>query len=273
VDYTKKIAKEMKVVGLMNMQYAIADNKVYVLEANPRASRTVPLVSKVCNISMARIATKIIMAVNSGEKYDMSSLVNKKFSHYGVKEAVLPFNMFPEVDPVLGPEMRSTGEVLGMADSFELAFFKAQEATQTSLPSSGTVLISVNNNDKGDALEVAKAFVNIGFKIKATKGTCNFLRDNGVVCEEIKKLYEGRPNIVDSISNKELNLIINTPQSKTSEFDDSYIRKIAIKNKVPYITTMTAALASAKGIAAYIQNDLQESKKKSLQQYHADITQ
>ncbi len=271
VDYTQRIAKEMKVVGLMNMQYAIADDKVYVLEANPRASRTVPLVSKVCNIPMARIATEIIMAVHAGKKFDMSRLVHKKIPHFGVKEAVLPFNMFPEVDPVLGPEMRSTGEVLGMADTFELAYFKAEEATQSPLPTSGTVLISVNDSDKADALEVAKAFVNSGFSLKATKGTCAYLQENGVTCEEIKKLHEGRPNIADSISNKELNLIINTPQSKASAFDDSYIRKLAIKNKVPYITTMTAALASVKGIAAYIRNGLVEPEKKSLQEYHASI--
>jgi len=271
VDYTKKIAKEMNVVGLMNMQYAIENDRVYVLEANPRASRTVPLVSKVCNIPMARIATEIIMADFAGKKYPISSLVNKKIPHYGVKEAVLPFNMFPEVDPVLGPEMRSTGEVLGMADSFELAYYKAQEATQTSLPSSGTVLISVNDSDKSDALEVARKFLKIGFKIRATEGTCKFLKDNGIDCEHIKKIFEGRPNIADCIANKELNLIINTPMTKLSEFDDSYIRKISIKHKVPYITTMTAALASAKGIAAYIENSLLEPRKKSLQEYHADI--
>ena len=271
VDYTKKIAKEMKVVGLMNMQYAIEGDKVYVLEANPRASRTVPLVSKVCNIQMAGIATEIIMGAASGQPYDMSRLVNRKIPHYGVKEAVLPFNMFPEVDPILGPEMRSTGEVLGMADSFELAYVKAEEATAMPLPDRGTVLISVNDNDKAEALKSAKVFMASGFKIKATKGTCAYLQKNGVTCEEIKKIYEGRPNISDSISNKEIKLIINTPSTKISEFDDSYIRKIAIKHKVPYITTMTAALASAKGIAAYIKNDLTEPAKKSLQEYHKDI--
>lgn len=271
VDYTKRIAKEMKVVGLMNMQYAIADNKVYVLEANPRASRTVPLVSKVCNIQMARIATKIIMADYMGEKYSISGLVNKKISYYGVKEAVLPFNMFPEVDPVLGPEMRSTGEVLGMADSFELAYYKSQEAAQTTLPSSGTVLISVNDADKPDALKAAKEFAKIGFRIKATKGTFRFLRENGVNCELIKKVFEGSTDIADGIANKEINLIINTPLTKLSEFDDSYIRKIAIKHNVPYITAMTAALASAKGIAAYIENGFSETEKKSLQEYHSII--
>jgi len=273
VDYTGRIAKEMNVIGLMNMQYAIADNKVYVLEANPRASRTVPLVSKVCNIQMARIATRIIMADCLGEKYSLEGLVNKKIPHYGVKEAVLPFNMFPEVDPVLGPEMRSTGEVLGISDSFELAYYKAQEATQELLPSSGTVLISVNDADKPDVLEAAREFSRIGFKIVATEGTCKFLQGNGISCEKVNKVYEGRPNIADSMENDEINLIINTPQTRLSEFDDSYIRKIAIKRKVPYITTMTAALASAKGIAAYIKNGFSGKKIKSLQEYHRDIVE
>jgi len=273
VDYTGRIAKEMNVIGLMNMQYAIADNKVYVLEANPRASRTVPLVSKVCNIQMARIATRIIMADCLGEKYSLEGLINKKIPHYGVKEAVLPFNMFPEVDPVLGPEMRSTGEVLGISDSFELAYYKAQEATQELLPSSGTVLISVNDADKPDVLEAAREFSRIGFKIVATEGTCKFLQGNGISCEKVNKVYEGRPNIADSMENDEINLIINTPQTRLSEFDDSYIRKIAIKRKVPYITTMTAALASAKGIAAYIKNGFSGKKIKSLQEYHRDIVE
>ena len=271
IDYTKKIAKEMKVIGLMNMQYAIENDKVYVLEANPRASRTVPLVSKVCNIKMAKIATEIMMAVNSGGKYDMTQLVHGKIPYYGVKEAVLPFNMFPDVDPLLGPEMRSTGEVLGLANSFELAYFKAEEATQSPLPTAGTVLISITDANKPSALEAAKEFINIGFKIKATKGTFAFFNKNGVESEEIKKVSEGRPNIVDSISNKEINLIINTPESKLSEFDDSYIRKIAIKNKIPYITTMAAALASAKGISAYLNNHPAKVEQKSLQEYHDSI--
>jgi carbamoyl-phosphate synthase large subunit len=273
VEYTKKIAKELNVIGLMNMQYAISNDRVYVLEANPRASRTVPLVSKVCNISMARIATEIMMAINAGEKSSVSSLVSKTIPHFGVKEAVFPFNMFPEVDPILGPEMRSTGEVLGIADSFGLAYYKAQEATQSCLPISGTVLISVNDQDKAAALETAQEFAKIGFIIKATGGTHRFLQENGIKSEEIKKLFEGRPNIVDGITNKEINLVINTPLGKRSQFDDSYIRKTAIKYKVPYITTMAAALASAKGIAAYKENNLPEAKLKSLQEYHADITE
>lgn len=265
-DYTRKIALEMKVVGLMNIQYAIENGRVYVLEANPRASRTVPLVSKICNTYMAKIATEIIMAVSSNKTYPLEKLAKKSIEYYGVKEAVLPFNMFPEVDPVLGPEMRSTGEVLGMADSFELAFIKAQESINLPIPTSGTVLISVNDSDKAEALEVAKVFLKAGFKIRATKGTCRYFQENSIACEEIKKIYEGRPNIADSISNREINLIINTPKTRISEFDDSYIRKFAIKSRLPYITTMTAALISARGILAYIENNLEIPGLRSLQE-------
>ncbi|MDD2619859.1 MAG: carbamoyl-phosphate synthase large subunit [Syntrophomonadaceae bacterium] len=272
-EYTRRIAKELNVIGLMNMQYAIADDRVFVLEANPRASRTVPLVSKVCNISMARIATEIMMAKNSGQAFSVANLNPRKIPHFGVKEAVFPFNMFQEVDPVLGPEMRSTGEVLGIADSFGLAYYKAQEATQSCLPLSGTVLFSVNDQDKPAALETAREFAKMGFKIKATGGTHKFLQENGIACEEIKKVFEGRPNIVDGITNKEINLVINTPFGRQSQHDDSYIRKTAIKYKVPYITTMAAALASAKGIAAYKEDNHPEAKLKSLQEYHADISE
>ena len=271
VEYTQKIAKELNVIGLMNMQYAIADDMVYVLEANPRASRTVPLVSKVCNISMARIATELVMAAQAGRKSTLSSLKHQKFSHFGVKESVFPFNMFPEVDPLLGPEMRSTGEVLGLADSFEMAYLKAQEAAQATLPMSGTVLISVNDPDKAEALKVARLFAETGFKIKATEGTCRFFQANGIAAELIKKQHEGRPNIVDGITNKEIQLVINTAAGKLSQFDDSYIRKAAIRSKIPYITTMTAALASAHGIAAFNKNGDLGSAVKSLQEYHAGI--
>ncbi|HOV25477.1 MAG TPA: carbamoyl-phosphate synthase large subunit [Pseudobacteroides sp.] len=270
-NYTAKIAKQLKVVGLMNIQYAIADDRVYVLEANPRASRTVPLVSKICDISMAHIATEVVMSSVTGNKSIISQLKNKDIKHFGVKEAVFPFSMFQEVDPVLGPEMRSTGEVLGIANSFGLAFFKAQEATQTSLPTSGTVFISVADRDKPAMLEVAKMFVELDFKIKATEGTHKYLTQNGIKSELIKKLHEGRPNITDAIKNNEIQLVVNTPIGKQSQHDDSYIRKAAIKYKIPYITTLTAALASAKGIKAYKETHLIEDKVKSLQNYHADI--
>jgi carbamoyl-phosphate synthase large subunit len=263
-DYTRKIAVAFKVVGLMNIQYAIAGDVVYILEANPRASRTVPLVSKVCNISMARLATQIML----GKKLADLNLKKRAIPHFGVKEAVFPFNMFQEVDPLLGPEMRSTGEVLGLADSFGLAFYKAQEAAQQVLPNEGTVLITVNPNDQGGIIEVAREFRNLGFRIKATNGTHRFLGEHGVEAEPILKMHEGRPNIVDGIKNEEIQLVINTPSGKLSKHDDSYIRKAAIKYKVPYITTIAAAIAAAKGITAFRKG---HGRVKSLQSYHADI--
>ncbi|MFB0524627.1 MAG: ATP-grasp domain-containing protein, partial [Phycisphaerae bacterium] len=264
-EYNRKIAIEFNVVGLMNIQYAIANDVVYILEANPRASRTVPLVSKVCNIPMVRIATQLML----GKRLSDMKLKKLSIPHFGVKEAVFPFNMFHEVDPLLGPEMRSTGEVLGMADSFGLAFYKAQEATQLQLPSDGTVLITVSDKDKSSVLGVAKQFQNLGFKIKATEGTHLFLSKNGVESESILKMHESRPNVVDSIKNGEIQLIINTPTGKQSKYDDSYIRKAAIKYKIPYITTAAAAAAAAKGIEAF---QKKQSEVKSLQEYHADIS-
>ena len=263
-NYTKKIATDLNVVGLMNIQYAIANNVVYVLEANPRASRTVPLVSKVCNVSMARVATQLML----GKKLNELDIKQRKIPYYGVKEAVFPFNMFPEVDPILGPEMRSTGEVLGIADSFGLAFFKAEEAAQQLLPNNGTVLITVSEKDRPAVFEVAKQFMELGFKIKATRGTRKFLSAHGIKSDLILKMQEGRPNIVDAIMNGEIQLTINTPSGKLSQYDDSYIRKAAIKYKVPYITTLAAAAAAAKGIAAYRKG---KPGVKSLQSYHADI--
>jgi carbamoyl-phosphate synthase large subunit len=263
-EYTRKIAIEFKVVGLMNIQYAICKDMVYILEANPRASRTVPLVSKVCSIPMARIATQIML----GKKFSDLNLGPRSIPHFGVKEAVFPFNMFPEVDPVLGPEMRSTGEVLGLADSFGLAFYKAEEGAQQLLPAKGAVLITVNDKDKGGALEVAREFTRLGFKIKATEGTHRFLSQQGIESEFILKMHEGRPNIVDGIKNGEIQLVINTPVGRLSIYEDSYIRKAAIKYKIPYITTTAAAIAAAKGIAAFQKG---HGRAKSLQSYHADI--
>jgi len=263
-EYTRKIAIELNIIGLMNIQYAIADDTVYILEANPRASRTVPIVSKVCNIQMARIATQIM----TGKKLSDFGLVHKKFSHYGVKESVFPFNMFPEVDPILGPEMRSTGEVLGLADSFGLSFFKSQEAIQQPLPLEGNVLITVVDRDKPGILEPARLIKELGFKILATNGTHDFLKDNGIDSEPIRKIGHGRPNIVDEIKNEGIQIVINTPSGRTSQEDDSYIRKAAINYKVPYITTTAAALAAAKGINARRKG---AAHVKSLQEYHADI--
>ncbi|MFO7901828.1 MAG: carbamoyl-phosphate synthase large subunit [Pirellulaceae bacterium] len=263
-QYNRKIAMELNVVGLMNVQYAIHNDTVYILEANPRASRTVPLVSKVCNIPMARIAMRIMM----GRKLSEFNLTRKTFSHYGVKEAVFPFNMYHEVDPLLGPEMRSTGEVLGMADSFGLAFYKAQEATGTPLPMEGAVLITVADRDKPAVREVARRFAELGFTIKATNGTRQFLAEAGIECQPIAKMREGRPNIADAIIDGDIHLVINTPRGKASKTDDAYIRQTAIKCNVPYITTLAAAVAAAKGIRACREG---RGRAKSLQQYHADI--
>ena len=247
-DYTRRIAEEMHVQGLMNMQYAIENGKVYVLEANPRASRTVPLVSKVCDIRMVPLAIDVIMQDYTHNPSPVPSLKEKRIPYYGVKEAVFPFNMFPEVDPVLGPEMRSTGEVLGLSSSFGEAFYKAQEATQTSLPLSGTVLISVSRKDKPEVKALAEAFHKAGFSLIATAGTAALIREAGIPVELVKKLSEGRPNILDLITNGKIQMIVNTPVGKDSANDDSYLRKAAIKGKIPYITTMAAGFATAEGI-------------------------
>ncbi|MGE5295099.1 MAG: carbamoyl-phosphate synthase large subunit, partial [Solirubrobacterales bacterium] len=264
-DYTRRIAVELNVVGLMNIQYAICKDVVYILEANPRASRTVPLVSKVCNVGMARLAVQCML----GKKLAQLRLSQKKIPHFGVKEAVFPFNMFPEVDPLLGPEMRSTGEVLGMAGSYGLAFFKSQQAAKSALPLEGTVLMTVTDADKKDALKVAKEFQKLGFRIKATEGTCKYFAQDGVKAEPILKMYEGRPNIVDAIKNGEIQLVINTPSGRLSKTDDSYIRKAAIKYKVSYITTTAAAAAAVKGIAETRASGA--APVRSLQSYHAGI--
>jgi carbamoyl-phosphate synthase large subunit len=263
-DYTRRIAIEMKVVGLMNIQYAIYKDVVYILEANPRASRTVPLVSKICNIPMAKLATEIVL----GKKLGELGLKRRKINHFGVKEAVFPFNMFPDVDPVLGPEMRSTGEVLGMANTFGLAFFKSQEATKIPLPRSGTVLITIADRDKEKILKTAMNFKEMGFKIMATGGTKDFLEANGIQALFINKLHEHRPNIIDAIVNGHIDLLINTPAGKLSEYDDSYIRKTAIKHYIPYITTTAAAFAATQGIKERLNGKYQV---KSLQDYHREI--
>ncbi len=268
-EYTKKIAVEMHVRGLMNMQYAIENGKVYVLEANPRASRTVPLVSKVCNISMVPLATEIITAEFTGKESPLKTLKEKKISHYGVKEAVFPFNMFPEVDPVLGPEMRSTGEVLGLADNVGEAYYKAQEATQSPLPLSGTVVISVSDRDKVDLIEVGKLFKEAGFEILATTHTFAMLQEAGIEAGKVLKLSEGRPNLYDIITNGKVDLVVNTPKGNEPGADDSYVRKACIKSRVPYITTMAAALASARGIL--VEQKTEDRHVVSLQELHSHI--
>jgi carbamoyl-phosphate synthase large subunit len=264
IDYTRKIAIEFNVIGLMNIQYAICDDTVYILEANPRASRTVPIVSKVCNISMARIATQLMF----GKKLKDLNLERKPISHYGVKESVFPFYYYPEVDPVLGPEMRSTGEVLGLSDTFGGAFYKAQDAALSCLPVAGNVVFTIADKDKAAALPVAQRFADMGFTIKATQGTHEFFNQNNIKSELVTKMHEKRPNVADIITDGDIQLVINTPRGKASKADDSYIRKAAIRNKIPYVTTMAAALAAAKGIEAFKDKP---TELKSLQEYHKEL--
>ena len=236
LQYTRAIAQELQVTGLMNMQYAIEKGKVYVIEANPRASRTVPLVSKVCNIQMAQAATRLML----GETLSSLGLEAREIPHYGVKEAVFPFSKFPEVDPVLGPEMRSTGEVLGMASTFGLAYFKSQEAADGPLPTErgGKMLVSLS--EKPDqAAHVVREFKKLGFSIVGTSGTIEWLAEHGINGETVNKIGEGRPNVLDLILNKEVSLILNTPSGRRdARADDASIRKAAIKYRVSYLTTL-----------------------------------
>ena len=264
-EYTRAMARELKVVGLMNVQYAICDDRVYVLEANPRASRTVPIVSKVCGFSMARMATEIMMGKTLAD-YDLRP---RKLAHCGVKESVFPFPMFPEVDPVLGPEMRSTGEVLGLAGDFGMAFYKAEDAAKSTLPMEGTVLLTVHEHDRGPLLtSVARKFADLGFNLLATVGTKAWLAGQGIQAEGILKLHEGRPNIVDAVKNGGIQIVVNTPSGKFGATDDSYIRKAAIRHRIAYCTTLAAAAAAAEGIAARRKG---VAEVRSLQEYHAAI--
>ncbi len=263
--YTSAIAKELNVVGLMNIQYAICDNEVYIIEANPRASRTVPIVSKVTGVPIAHIATQIMLGKKIG---DFPELKTHKLPYVAVKEAVFPFNMFPEVDPLLGPEMRATGEVMGIGDTFGLAFYKAAEAAGSKLPLKGNVLLTIADKDKPFLIPIAQRIKKLGFSIYATKGTAGFLKKNGIENTEIKKLHEGRPNITDAVKNKEINLIINTPVGRSGKHDDSYIRITAIQHKIPYITSITAAEASVEGIESVSKT---KSSPKSIQDYLKEL--
>jgi carbamoyl-phosphate synthase large subunit len=262
-EWTKKIARELNVVGLINIQFAICEGQVYILEANPRASRTVPLVAKTVGIPLARIATLLML----GKKIsDFPELIHRKLPYVSAKEAVFPFNMFPEVDPVLGPEMRATGEVMGIDEDFGLAFFKAEESSGTRLPTQGNVLVTVTDKDKAELFPIAAKLLKMGFKVFATENTQRFLKEKGLEADFIKKLHEGRPNISDAIKNKEVHLIINTPAGRTSVHDDSYIRMLAIQYKIPYVTTMSAARATVDGIDAVKRR---QTQPKSLQEYHS----
>ncbi|MDY5124081.1 MAG: carbamoyl-phosphate synthase large subunit [Treponema sp.] len=275
-EYTTKIAQALKVTGLMNMQYAIENGKVYVIEANPRASRTVPLVSKVCDTQMARLATRLML----GETIESLGLKDKKIPYYGAKEAVLPWSRFPGVDPILGPEMRSTGEVLGLAETFPLAFYKSQEAAGSELPHAPAawenkkVLISLSNKEsqKDQVLMIGKTLKDLGFTLVGTQGTADFYNSNGIKCDVVNKIGGGRPDVVDMIMNKEVCLVINTPKAKRNYAEDrKTIRKVCLKYKVSYITTLAGAVAAVKGIEAVKNGNGGEGGVKSLQEYHALI--
>ena len=263
-SYTKKIALALNVIGLINIQFAIKDNIVYVIEANPRASRTVPFVSKTTGVPIASIAGKVIV----GKKLkDMGDLKNPEDLKYiSIKESVFPFQKFPRAKMFLGPEMRSTGEVMGISKSFGASMAKAQESTGNSLPLEGNIFISLNANDKKQkAVEMAKEFKKLGFGIVATGGTSKFLNDNGIKSEPVFKVNEGRPNVVDMIKNKEISLVINTPLGEESRFDEYAIGWAAVQHKIPFITTLSAASSVVQGIRDMKKGDI---AVRSLQEYY-----
>ncbi|HWW47433.1 MAG TPA: carbamoyl phosphate synthase large subunit, partial [Xanthobacteraceae bacterium] len=250
---TRELALGLDVVGLMNVQYALKDGQIYVLEVNPRASRTVPFVAKVIGQPVAKIAARIM----AGEKLSDFKLEPQKLNHVGVKESVFPFARFPGVDTVLGPEMRSTGEVIGLDRSFEVAFAKSQIGGGTRVPRKGTVFVSVREDDKTRILDAVRLLASEGFKIIATSGTQRFLADNGVPAEKINKVLEGRPHIVDAITNGEVQLVFNTTEGPQALADSRSLRRAALLHKVPYYTTLSGAVAAAQGIRAYRGGDLE----------------
>jgi carbamoyl-phosphate synthase large subunit len=261
--YTRRLAKALKVVGLMNIQFAISQSKVYVLEVNPRASRTVPFVSKATGYPVAKIASKLMI----GRKLSEFGLPDElPVDRFYIKSPVFPFVKFPGVDPVLGPEMRSTGEVMGIGEDFGTAFLKAQQGAGTRLPREGAVFISVNDQDKRQVVDLARELSRLGFKIVATRGTQRKLEAAGLQCQFVYKVDEGRPNITDLIRSKQINLIINTPLGRTSFYDERAIRRAAMQYGVPCITTMTGAIATVAAISSLRAEGLEV---RSLQEYHA----
>jgi len=250
---TRALALALEVGGLMNVQYAIKNGDIYVLEVNPRASRTVPFVAKVIGVPVAKIAARIM----AGETLASFGLKSAAFDHVGVKEAVFPFARFPGVDTVLGPEMKSTGEVMGIDRNFAVAFAKSQIGGGTRLPRSGTVFVSVKDADKPRVLEPVRLLVSLGFRIIATSGTQRYLAEQGLPTGRINKVLEGRPHIVDAIANGEVQLVFNTTEGATALADSRSLRRAALLHKVPYYTTLSGAVAAAQGIKAYLGGDLE----------------
>lgn len=263
-DYTYKIAKELNVIGLLNIQYAIKNSTVYVLEANPRASRTVPFVSKSIKIPLAKIAARV-MAGNKLKDLNFERVNSLDLKYFSIKEAILPFNRFPGFDTILGPEMKSTGEVMGIDKNFGVAFAKSQIATNQILPTSGKVFISVNDKDKSNIVPIAAALFKMGFKIIATKGTSEILEKHNIKCFSVLKISEGRPNVLDMMKNREINLIINTPEGSNARSDGYYLRTAAVMQNIPSITTISAASAVIQGIHELKYN--KEIKVKCMQDY------
>ncbi|MEI6157343.1 MAG: carbamoyl-phosphate synthase large subunit, partial [Atribacterota bacterium] len=264
-QYTYALARELKVVGLMNVQYAVKADEVYVLEVNPRASRTVPFVSKATGVPFARYASQVML----GRKLTDIGLTREiEIKHFAVKEAVFPFNRFPGVDPILGPEMRSTGEVMGIDSDFGMAFAKSQIGAQSQLPMSGTVFISVKNHDKRGIIFVAKKLSDLGFQLVATRGTAKVLFNNGIPVEVVNKVGEDRPNVVDLIKNRKIGLIINTPSGGRSQIESSYIRKEAVNKSIPYVTTLSGAEVTVYAIERLKKGNM---KVRSIQEYHNEI--
>ena len=269
-EYTFKLARALKVIGLMNIQFAIQNEKVFVIEVNPRASRTVPYVSKATGVPLAKIAARLMtgrklrefLPENIDKKADLATGAG-----YFVKSPVFPWNKFPGVDTVLGPEMKSTGEVMGSADTFGEAFAKAQLSAGQALPIKGTVFISVIDRYKQESIELAKRFVELGFSLVATHGTADRLERAGLSVDRVYKVKEGRPNVVDLIKGQSVQLIVNTPHGAEPWFDEKAIRRAAVTNRIPTITTMAAAWAAAEGIAALQRNEV---NVRSLQQWHGD---
>jgi len=261
-EATRKLALALEVKGLINIQYAIKGEKLYVLEVNPRASRTVPYVSKTIGISLAKLAAKVMVGRTLEE---LGFTEERQFEHISVKESVLPFIKFPDVDTLLGPEMKSTGEVIGLDRSYGISYAKAQMSAGNSLPVEGSVVVSLADKDKKVLLPTIRKLAELGFKIYATRGTHNYLRENRIPCESVFKVGEGNPNIVDLIQENKINLLINTPMGEKSQYDAAAMRRAAVSHGIPYVTTPSGAIAAVEGIEALKKEQLTVT---SLQEYY-----
>jgi carbamoyl-phosphate synthase large subunit len=264
-EQARALARELGVIGLMNIQFAVKDNDIYIIEVNPRASRTVPYVSKATGIPLAKVAARVMAGM---KLKDIGLTSDPDIDYVAIKEAVFPFDRFSNVDTILGPEMKSTGEVMGIDSEFGLAYAKAESSARNQIPMEGKLFLSVRDEDKPLIPEIAGTFIDQGFGVVATRGTAAYLQENGIDAEVINKLKEGRPNVVDLIKNKEISFIINTIESASAQADSFYIRQSALQHRVSYTTTMSGARAVANAVDRL--KNVQLSVK-SLQEYHAGI--